>query len=119
MKENDKKLYDLIDRYLERSTEMGDTGILRYKRSDKLSYTHVCIWEDLWLDFIPYYMSILEESFACSNELSKECVVTYIGKKSYEFKEKNPELYDRVMGVSQYNPGNHFFRFNYKGLKND
>jgi len=109
---NDDKLSDLIDRFLDRSTELGETGILRYKRSGKMTYTHVCIWEDLWLDFIPYYMSLIEESFACTEETSKNYVMTYIEKRTDEFKEKNPGLYDRIIGVNcKELTGNHFMRF--------
>ena len=112
MKDNNDRLSALIDRYLERSTELTEVGILRYKRYGKMTYTHVCIWEDLWLDFIPYYMSLLEESFACSNELSKEYVITYIRKRISEFKEKNPGLHDRIIGVNcKELTGNHFMRF--------
>ena len=115
---NSKKFDTIIDSFLEKNTTLSEIGILTYEREGKTLFTHVCIWEDLWLDFIPYYMSLLENYFACSKDISKDYVITYIGKKSNEFKEKNLDLYNRIVGVHQYNPGNHFFRFSTDKNKN-
>ena len=99
---NEKKLKKLIFKYLDKNVHVSEVGIIRYSHGHKVCFTHVCIWEDLHMDFIPYYEDIIRESFGCSKETSCDLLRDYLKGLEMAFKKKNYRLYSYVSGEKEW-----------------